>query len=442
MTYPEAIRFLYSLGNEVKAAKLGLDRMQVLLEALGNPHRTGEFVHVAGTNGKGSVCAMVEAGLRAAGARTGLYTSPHLIEPTERIRIAGEPLGEAEFAAAFDRVHAAAESLIASGAFEAHPTYFETVTAMAFIAFRDRDVRAAVLEVGLGGRLDATNVIAPRLAVITPIDFDHEAFLGSSIEAIAAEKAGILKPGVRAVFAAQRPEAARVLAEKAAALGIQPVWTSEWSVKDLALYPGGSCFRVVGPREFRVDCPLAGEHQVANAVTAVAALDALGFPPDVIREGIRQARWPGRLERVAAAPEIILDGAHNPAGARALAAYINRFFDDRRVWLIYGAMRDKAVAEMAAILFPLADEIVATAPKQARAVRPETIRELAGHPRLRTAETLEDALAVIAREAAPEDAVFISGSLFLVGEARRLILTGRRASVRTRLRPRILRHGK
>jgi dihydrofolate synthase / folylpolyglutamate synthase len=421
MIYPEAIHFLYSLGNEVKAAKLGLDRMRVLLDALGNPHRAGEFIHVAGTNGKGSVCAMVESGLRTAGVRTGLYTSPHLIEPTERIRIADEPLGEAEFAAVFDRVHAAAERLIAAGEFEAHPTYFETVTAMAFCVFRDRNVRAAVIEVGLGGRLDATNVIAPRLAVITPIDFDHEAFLGSSIEGIAAEKAGILKPGIHAVFAAQRPEAARTLADSAAALGIQPVWTSAWSVKDLALYPGGSCFRVVGSREFRVDCPLAGEHQVANAVTAVAALDALGLPPAVIREGIRQTRWPGRLERVAAAPEIILDCAHNPAGARSLAAYINRFFDDRRVWLIYGAMRDKAIEEMSAILFPLADEVIATAPKQVRAVRPGTIRELARHPRLRTAETLEEALAVTSREAAPEDAIFISGSLFLVGEARRLL---------------------
>jgi dihydrofolate synthase/folylpolyglutamate synthase len=189
-------------------------------------------------------------------------------------------------------------------------------------------------------------------------------------------------------------------------------------VRNLELYPGGSCFRLAGPKEFRVDCPLAGEHQVANAVTAAVALDTLGFPPEAIREGIRRTRWPGRLERVSMAPEIVLDGAHNPAGARSLAAYINRFFAERRVWLIYGAMRDKAIEEMAAILFPLADEIIATAPKQARAVRPETIRELADHPRLRTAESLDEALAVIRREAAPGDAVFISGSLFLVAEAR------------------------
>jgi len=422
MNYEDAVRFLYSLGNEVKAAKLGLGRMSVLLEALGDPHRAGDFIHVAGTNGKGSTCAMIESVLRVAGIRTGLYTSPHLAEPTERISISGRPVSREVFAAAFDQVHAAAERLIASGALDLHPTYFETVTAMAFVAFREAKVRTTVLEVGLGGRLDATNVVLPRLAVITPVDFDHEAFLGRGLSAIAEEKAGILKRGVPAVIAAQRPEAARTLAAAAAALGVEPVWTSDWRVADLALYPGGSCFRVVGPREYRIDCPLAGEHQVANAVTAVVALDQLGFPAETIREGIRQARWPGRLERVSAAPEIILDGAHNPAGARALAAYINRFFDGRRVWLIYGAMRDKAVEEMGAILFPLADQILATAPAMARALRPETIRELTDHPQVRTTPALDEALEIARREAAPEDAIFVAGSLFLVAEARRLLL--------------------
>jgi dihydrofolate synthase/folylpolyglutamate synthase len=422
MNYPEAVRFLYSLGNEVKAAKLGLERMRRLLAALGEPQRTGGFIHIAGTNGKGSTAAMIEAALRATGARTGLYTSPHLVEPTERIRIAGEPVDEDEFASAFDRVHRAAEALIASGDLEVHPTYFETVTAMAFVLFRERRVQAAVLEVGLGGRLDATNVIQPRLAVITPVDFDHEAFLGKSLEAIAQEKAGILKRGAPAVFAAQRPEAAATLEAAAAALGIAPERCSEWRIEDLALYPGGSCFNAVrGEKKLRIECPLAGEHQVPNALTAAVALDSLGVPPAAIHEGIRETRWPGRLERVAAAPEIILDGAHNPAGARALAAYINRFFDDRRVWLVYAAMRDKAVAEVAGTLFPLADEVIATAVAQARAVRPQTIRELADHPRLRTAESVAAALELVRREAAPEDAVFVTGSLYLVGEARRLL---------------------
>jgi len=211
MNYPDSVRFLYSLGNELKTAKFGLETITALLRALGNPQRACRFVHVAGTNGKGSTCAMIESALRAAGVRTGLYTSPHLEEPTERIRIAGTPVTPDQFAAAFDRVHEAAERLIASGAITHHPTYFETVTGMAFVVFERTAVETVVLEVGLGGRLDATNVVTPALSVITRVDFDHEEFLGRSIEAIASEKAGILKPGIPAVLAPQRPEAEATL---------------------------------------------------------------------------------------------------------------------------------------------------------------------------------------------------------------------------------------
>ena len=426
MTYPDSVRFLYALGNEARSSRLGLERMTALLEALGHPHRTGRFIHVAGTNGKGSVCAMLESALRAAGLRTGLYTSPHLAEPTERIRIGGRPVAAEQFVWAFEQVHLAAELALRDGRLEHHPTYFETVTAMAFVLFREQAVKSAVLEVGLGGRLDATNVVTPQLCVITPIDFDHETYLGKSLEAIAAEKAGILKPGVPAVFAAQRPEVIGTLEAAAAAAGIEPVWTSRWRAEELVLVPEGSRFLAVGPRELRIECPLAGEHQVANALTALTALDCMGVPDEAIRDGLRQVRWPGRLERVSTAPEIILDGAHNPAGARALAGYIERFCGGRRVWLIYGAMRDKAVSEMSAILFPLAQEVIATAPDQARAVRPELIREMVTHPRLRTAPRVADALAP-ARQAAPEDVVFVTGSLFLVGEARALLTCSQRA---------------
>ncbi|HOL72145.1 MAG TPA: folylpolyglutamate synthase/dihydrofolate synthase family protein [Bryobacteraceae bacterium] len=421
MTYQSAVKFLYSLGNEVKAAKLGLERMAALLDALGRPERGRAFVHVAGTNGKGSTCAMIESGLRAAGVRTGLYTSPHLSEPTERIRIAGLPVSREQFSTAFECVHEAAERLIAAGELEAHPTYFETVTAMALVLFRDLGAEITVLEVGLGGRLDATNMVTPRLAVITPVDFDHERFLGRGLTAIANEKAGILKSGVPVVFAAQRPEVAGTLSAHASALGIEPIWTSGWKVRDLDLSPSGSRFVAVGPKEIPIECPLAGEHQVENALTAIAALDALGFPPEAIAAGIRQTRWPGRLERVSENPVLILDGAHNPAGARALARYIERFYRDRRVWLIYGAMRDKAVTEMAGILFPLAGEVILTSPAQARAVRCEALRELVDHPHLRAVPQLEEALALARREAAPGDAIFIAGSLYLVGEARALL---------------------
>lgn len=418
MNYPDSVRFLYTLGNEVKTAKLGLERIGAVLEALDHPQRAFRIVHVAGTNGKGSTCAMIESGLRAAGHRAGLFTSPHLVEPTERIQISGCPVSAASFAAAFDQVHTCAETLLRQGRIDLHPTYFESVTAMALILFREHGVEFAVLEVGLGGRLDATNVVAPDLCVITPVDFDHEQYLGKSLASIAAEKAGILKPGVPAVFAAQRPEADAVLTARAAELGVSVSRSAAVPISGIILHARGSDFTWAGAR---VSCPLPGEHQVQNAVTAIAALDRLGIAPEAIRRGIAETVWPGRLEHVSANPETILDGAHNPAGARALAAYLTRFYDRSRVWLIYGAMRDKAVAEIVAILFPSARRVIVTAPGQARALRPEVIRDMADHDCIEVAADLSAALARAAG-AAPQDAIVITGSLFLVGEARALLL--------------------
>lgn len=421
MNYPDSVRFLYALGNEIKTAKLGLDRILALLKSLDHPERACRFVHVAGTNGKGSVCAMIESSLRAAGIRTGLFTSPHLVEPTERIRIDGAPVSSDEFAAAFDQVHRAAERLLADGVLDSHPTYFETVAAMALVLFRDSRAETAILEVGLGGRLDATNVVHPQLCVITPIDYDHEAFLGKSLEAIAAEKAGILKPGVPAVLAPQRPEIEALLDRRAAEIGAPVVKACRWQAEELDLDPAGSRFVTRGPAWLPIECPLAGEHQVSNALTAIAALHALGIPHEAIVQGIAKVRWPGRLERVACRPDIILDGAHNPAGARALVRYIERFCDGRRVWLIYSAMRDKAVTEMAGILFPHAEQVILTAPHYPRALHPGTIRDLVDHPRLHVAAGLPEALKML-EQAAPEDVAFITGSLFLVGEARGLLV--------------------
>jgi len=418
MNYPDSVRFLYALGNEVTTAKLGLERIAALLEALDRPQQACRIVHVAGTNGKGSTCAMIESGLRAAGHRTGLFTSPHLVEPTERIRIAGCPVSAMRFATAFDQVHACAETLLRQERIDLHPTYFETVTAMALLLFREDGVEFAVLEVGLGGRLDATNVVVPELSVITPVDFDHEAFLGKSLASIAAEKAGILKPGVPAIFAPQRPEAEAVLVARAAQLGVPVTHSAALPISGIALHATGSDFTWAGAP---VHCPLPGEHQIDNAVTAIAALARLAIPLEAIRQGIAQTVWPGRLERISTHPEIILDGAHNPAGARALAAYLDRFYDPGRVWLIYGAMRDKAVAEMAAILFPRARHVIVTAPAQTRALRPESIRDLSDHDSIEVAPNLAAALARAA-QAAPGDAIFITGSLFLVGEARALLL--------------------
>ena len=424
MNYPDSVHFLYALGNELKTAKFGLERIRTLLEAMGNPQDRCRFVHVAGTNGKGSTCAMIESALRTWGRRTGLFISPHLNEPTERISIAGEPVASERFTEAFNRVHALSEELIDSGAIDLHPTYFETVTAMAFLIFAEAPTDMVVLEVGLGGRLDATNVVRPELCVITQIDFDHEAFLGISLPAIAGEKAGILKPGVPAVFSRQRPEVTPVLEARAAERSAPFTRTSEWAVSDLELDARGSRFTLSGERTLRIRCPLAGEHQVENAVTAAVALAQFGVPDEAIEQGIRRARWPGRLEQISRDPEILIDGAHNPAGARALAAYLDRFYARRRVRMIYGAMRDKAVEEVCGILFPRASQVIATAPNQPRALYPEAILQVASHPDIRTTPGLREALELV-RDAGPEDVILITGSLYLVGEARAMMGSGR-----------------
>lgn len=417
MSYPESVRFLYALGNELTAgAKFGLERLRALLEGLGNPERSLRVIHVAGTNGKGSTCAMIASACHAAGLRTGLYTSPHLISPTERIRINGEAVSEERFTELFERVHQKAEAMLESGELDAHPSYFETVTAMGFEAFEDA-TDVVVLEVGLGGRLDATNVVTPALTVITPVDYDHEAFLGNTLPSIAGEKAGILKPGVPVVLAPQLPEAEDVIAARAKELSCPVVHVEDRTANQIELSPYGSSFLLEG-QEFT--CPLAGEHQVVNAITAIVAAREFGLALSEISRGIAATHWPGRLEVVRRRPDFILDGAHNPAGARALASYIRRFCGGRPVWIVYGAMRDKAIEEVTSQLFPLASKLILTAPDFPRALRPEAIAQMADHPNI--VRTPNIAAAITAAEQAPEEAmVFFTGSLFVVGEALRAL---------------------
>lgn len=417
MSYPDSVRYLYSLGNELKAgAKLGLERMRALLRALGNPEQSQCFVHVAGTNGKGSTCAMIASILRSNGLRTGLYTSPHLVTPTERIQIDGRPISESRFVEIFEIVHRQAEEMLEAGQLDAHPSYFETVTAMAFVAFRD-ETDVVVLEVGLGGRLDATNVVTPRLCVITAVDYDHEVFLGKTLVSIASEKAGILKPGVPAVVGRQHAAAEHVILARAAELGSKVVLARDHEISDIELSPYGSKFRFEGNR---FDCPLPGRHQADNALNAILACREMGVPMDVTAAGLARTRWPGRLEFVSRHPDFVLDGAHNPAGAGALASYIREFHKDRPVWIVYGAMRDKAIDEVTGQLFPLASKLIVTAPDFPRALRPEAILQMVEHPNAITAATIEEAIG-LARQAPSEAIVFFTGSLFVVGEARALL---------------------
>ncbi|HEY7211202.1 MAG TPA: folylpolyglutamate synthase/dihydrofolate synthase family protein [Bryobacteraceae bacterium] len=418
MSYPDSVRYLYALGNELRAGtKFGLDRMRILLEALGHPEQDQQFVHVAGTNGKGSTCAMIASIVQQAGKRTGLYTSPHLVEPTERIQIDGKPVSTDQFASAYETVHAAAEKLLQDGAIEAHPSYFETVTAMGLLVFRKR-AEISVIEVGLGGRLDATNVIVPRLSVITPVSYDHEAYLGNTLDLIAGEKAGILKPGVPVVVAAQEVTAENVISTRAGELGCPLIRPDFGKLQVLEARDDGSRFRYEGAE---YECLLPGRHQIGNAVCAILACRELQIEGRAIAEGLRQARWPGRLERVSHDPDFVLDGAHNPAGAAALAAYIREFCPGREVWMVYGAMRDKAIEEVTEQLFPLAKRLILTVPDFPRALRAEAILEVTPHLNAGLTENVPQAIE-LARKAPPGAIVFFTGSLYLVGEARKLLV--------------------
>ena len=435
MNYESAVRYLLSLGRELgaptqaTAAKFNLENITVLMERLGRPDRTYPIVHIAGTNGKGSTAAFLESILRAAGFRTGLNTSPHLERINERIRINGEEVSDQIFAETFTRVQEVIEELLAAGRLEAHPTYFECVTALAFEVFARERVEFAVVEVGLGGRLDATNIVRPQVSVITRIDFDHENYLGHSLEEIAREKAGIVKAGVPVATAPQLPEVREVLRGKARELDATIVDTGEDFDLEREIAEAGCArararARAMG-EAVRLAPGLPGRFQLENALNAAATarlLQARGYriTNQNIEQGIRSTEWPGRLERLQAGPDVYLDGAHNPGAARELAQFLEENFARRRVYLIFGAMRDKSVDEVTGILFPLASEVIFTQPGTPRAVSANQLADLAGHHAARytvirdAEEALESALA----KARSDDAVFVTGSLYLVGQLR------------------------
>ena len=297
---------------------------------------------------------------------------------------------------------------------------------MAFWLFREAGIETAVVEVGLGGRLDCTNVVRPALTVITPVDMDHEAWLGDTIEQIAAEKAGILKRGVPAVFSKQRTDAQLVLDARAKQLDVRVLRADEVVVSEIEINARSSRFSVEGFPDIHLNLP--GDHQIDNAVTALLALRELGVGPAQIADGIAETRWPGRLEYISPNPDVLLDGAHNPAGAQALARYLTQQFFDasgvgshRRIWMIFAAMRDKAAEQVGRILFPLADELICTAPALARAMPPGELAELAvqlGVNSPRTAANPVAALNLAAAQASADDVIVVTGSLYLVGEVR------------------------
>ena len=456
MTYDDAVRYLLALGRELaspqhaRVAKFDLASTAILAERLGHPERAYPAVHIAGTNGKGSTAAMLAAILGAAGLRTGLYTSPHLERIKERIRIDGREITDEEFAAAFDRVRAAIEELLAKGSLAAHPTFFECLTVMAFEYFARQQAEFAVFEVGMGGRLNATNIVAPEIALVTQIAFDHENYLGHSIEEIAREKAGIIKPGAWVVSAAEHPVARNVIRARAKEQGARLVEIDErFEIKNLRTEgpPRDTRFEVVDKelrRTLELTVPLAGRFQARNAVTALAAARLLaerGFPIDeeAIARGIADVRWPGRLERVGERPAVYIDGTHNPAGARELVAFWDEQFPGAAIHLVYGTLRDKPINEICGVLFPRAANVILTEPRQSRALKAETLADMTRHlaPNCEIVRDPAEAIERAMRLAVPGDAVFATGSLYLVADYRRGWERARSAagSLGDRLRP-------
>jgi dihydrofolate synthase/folylpolyglutamate synthase len=448
MSYTAALDSLHARAGELHGApgqprrKFRLEEMRTLVEALGHPEQRFRSVLVAGTNGKGSTSATLASILTAAGYRCGLYTSPHLVRVNERIRIDGRPIADDDFARLYFRVDDCARQLIQEGRLPGPPSFFETLTALGFLALAEAAVDIAIVEVGMGGRLDATNVVEPMISVITDISLDHMEWLGDTITAIAREKAGILREHGVLVTLPQHPEANQAIGEAAVALEVRGVNAAEYTPNfQDAVNPSHACgalrncyrVRVLG-EETQVDSPLAGAHQQRNLALAIAAAVELcsyhGYKITAaqIAEGIRGTEWPGRLElfRFADRARVLVDVAHNPAGAWALRAALSRLEDElqpqRRV-LIFGCMRDKAFHEMAQILFPLFDLVVATPVPSPRSATAEELAEAANRSGVHALVAADgrEALQQAWAQAPGNSLVVVAGSVYLVGELRPLL---------------------
>lgn len=419
MTYAQSVEYLLGLGNETVSMKLGLETIRALLHELCHPHQMLRTVHIAGTNGKGSTSAMVAEMAQAEGLMTGLYTSPHLVEITERIRINGERINHDDFAGLASRVRTASENLVQRGSLPAPPSFFEQVTALAFCYFAGRKIDLQVLEVGLGGRLDATNICRPDVCAITPISGDHQTYLGHSISEIAFEKAGIIKPQVPVVSAPQATEAIEVIERRCRELHAPLIVARD---EPLIAASGDGFFRI-SSNEYDVKLGLRGRHQVTNALVAIHLAELLGFRKSSMEAGLSNVRWRGRLDlirRMGKAP-LLIDGAHNPDGAQTLRSFLDEFYPvaSMPVTLVFGAMNDKALEEMIRILFPAAQRRIAVRIDNPRSVVPHEIVRVAGDHGYEAIEAKDSREGLrLAYELTHENGlVCVCGSLYLVGEA-------------------------
>jgi len=456
MSYQTAVAQMYALGHELAQTpshKFDLSHMRVLLAALGHPENRFPTVLVAGTNGKGSTAATLASILQASGLKTGLYTSPHLVRINERIRLNGAPIEDDDFAVLHDVVDRTADRLVAEGDLPWHPSFFEMLTAMAFEYFARNRPDMVILEVGMGGRLDATNVVEPRLSIITDISLDHQRYLGDTVAEIAREKVGIIRPNGIVVTLPQLPEANDVIGNAILDAGARAVnavpyvppispGSSDYLVPSAQRPESGGLrlrypMQVLG-REILVESPLVGRHQLRNlalAITAAAELHNQGIvqiTPETIAQGIRQTQWPGRFHVVPATqdhPEHVLDVAHNPAGAWALRSTLSSSYpnlgDGRDLTMVFGVMRDKAVQEMTEILFPIAENVIVTHANNPRSATPAEIRQAAARVaagiNIDEAEDVASALAQARKIAGSDGLILVTGSIYIVGEAMRML---------------------
>jgi dihydrofolate synthase / folylpolyglutamate synthase len=428
MNHRETLEYLASKGNEVQMMHLGLHRTRAMMQALGNPQDTYPSIHIAGTNGKGSVAAMSESILRHSGLVTGLYTSPHLVRVEERIRINSRQVSPRSFSALATCIRDTEAMLISDRVLDRPLTTFEFLTCCAFLHFAREKVDIAVLEVGLGGKLDATNIVHPLVSVITGISLDHQNYLGNTLTEIAGEKAGIIKEGVPAISGCNNPAPQRVIRKQAKTTRAPLLEASQVStVRNKRELHGCYLFDLRTPcREYKkLHLSLAGEHQILNATLAVMAIETLkSFPIKVsdIRRGLAATRWPGRLDEYQSRRRTLLDGAHNPEGARLLGDYLRKR-KEPAIHFVFGAVRDKDIHEIGAAIFPLATRIHLTPLVNTRSSDPEDIASM--HERFRSRMTIHadmrEALYSAWKECPPAGLVVVTGSLYLVGELLPLV---------------------
>ena len=431
MHFEEAVQYLLSLGHETLTMKLGLKNTELLLYELRNPERSYPAVQIAGTNGKGSTAAMLDSICRAAGIHCGLYTSPHLVSITERLQLSGTNITPHDFADCATIVREVSEDLLSENKIEALPTFFEQLTVIALLAFRIAEIELAILETGLGGRLDSTTAAQAGVVAITAIALDHQEYLGDSLESIASEKAAIIRSGVSAVIAKQDPRAKEILLRRCQESGVVPILEDGRHAIARTNADGKFCvtFETDHDRYENTWLGLRGRHQIENAAVAIRLAEVLqtnGFtiPHSAIVTGIETAKHPGRLELIELKPAFLLDGAHNPAGCQSLRDYLDEFAR-RPLTLVFGAMRDKQLELMGEILFPVADVLILTAINNPRSASSEMLRSagnrFAGGIVIETRSSAE-ALEVANTNTPAEGLICIAGSLYLIGETRPAIL--------------------